>query len=178
MEPTWTDERIAKLVELAALPELSMEDITTQFNVSFGTRLTRSSIIGKLSRMKVVRAVSDANRRTLNNKTPRRRTAQPWKPAAVPWKPAMVSVPNTTLQMRDDGSRRPVAQRLNVEPCRWPMVDGSECGKPATVCAYCDEHALKAYRGMPTAKRLSVFNKTDTEWSKKVQERIDEEQDQ
>lgn len=52
--------------------------------------------------------------------------------------------------------------------CMWPASDDVRdmrvCGAPATIGAYCDHHASKAYRVMPTNRRNAGYRRPNEDW--------------
>jgi hypothetical protein len=72
--------------------------------------------------------------------------------ARIGFIPAVIEAAPTTTKPFGD---------LKRGECRWPTVDDAShaCGATATVGAYCDKHAVIAYRTMPTRKRNASFAK-------------------
>lgn len=61
--------------------------------------------------------------------------------------------------------------------CKWPTSDDIRsmevCGVAATCGAYCDRHALIAYKHMPSKTRNRVYHKDDNEYRQRLGHAVD-----
>lgn len=132
----WTIEREQLIVKLWEDGKSASEIAAV---MDFPT--TRSAIIGKLSRMKVVRSET-ARQTSFNESLKRRRGARPPAPPRPPAKPRAVmrapANPLTTTSVkpaiRTDADCRVVTfdNFTSRHHCGWPMADDMWCAEPRT----------------------------------------------
>lgn len=138
--PVWTDERV-EILKAKWAEGLSCSQIARYIG-----GVTRSSVIGKLSRLGL--SGSTASPR----KTTQRSNPMP------PILPQPVVVKNVEPITLDNGAHITV-MTISDKHCRWPIGDPSErdfhfCGHgPKFGSPYCEAHARKAYQPQMTLGR-------------------------
>ena len=146
-KPDWKDEHIETLRELVKDPALSNKDIADRINERHGTALTRNAVIGKISRLHLVKEKSINSPRGGERAVPHGGR----KPRALQEEGALYIPP--FLPGHGQGRRivvvgksnpdkeyalgRPVAlEELNSATCHWPLGTMQErppymyCGNP------------------------------------------------
>lgn len=68
-------------------------------------------------------------------------------------------------------SSKPMLE-TSLSECKWPTCDDPRsmdvCGAPATCGSYCDHHALRAYRVMPTRRRHAIMHAEQLEHERRL----------
>lgn len=154
----WTTEYDAFLTQLHGQPdEPSFSIMAAEMNKVFGTTLTRNSLIGRASRIKLGKRLHKVNSKFEKQTLPR-------KPRQPP-KPRQRYVPESKRMITIFESREVLElQCAEVEPlnislldleshhCRWPYGEGQEilfCGHPKNdVSSYCELHFALSKRRM------------------------------
>jgi hypothetical protein len=161
----------------ASQTKVSYKQMALDFNVRFGTRLTRNSILGKCSRLGL-RNVKTPSRHMQVRRAKRTASLNKSRVAAVR---SQSPAPDHEALLRPDGRLNRLtegATRVRKEfggidgfhddtivgrpfldlrrgECRWPVTNDASraCGAKACVGSYCTAHAQLAYRTMPTVSR-------------------------
>lgn len=157
---TWTDEAVAALKDHWAAG-LSCSQIATEM----GQGLTRNSIIGKVTRLKLPKRGKVGHHTTRAQRTDARQQRAPVKPHGNKGQPkvnaivrrasAAQSLPpmpfNEEVDVGLDITKRVGLMQLNDRTCKWPV--GRETGARQMFCGcrkgrdagpYCLEHTAKA----------------------------------
>lgn len=174
----WTDEQEQWLRDMVRTPA-SYGELTRSFNTRFNTRVSRSALLGKCSRMGIRGdKVSSKSGARANNRVRTERRANGVQinrqrtsfgtigPAASPAlslreddtridAPTSRSGPVNVDAVFDESSTMKSFLDLRRGECRWPASSDATmaCGAKATIGSYCDKHALVAYRAMPSKGR-------------------------
>ena len=144
-QPTWTTERIA-LLKNGFEAGLSCREIAARIGVS------RNAVIGKISRLKLVRDKAGATRIAKREPTNGRRSRTPAKLRQIILKalPADRLVAMEEAQIHNGHTCS--LFELSKETCRWPIstpgaADFCFCGNPPIEgLPYCAGHSRLAYR--------------------------------
>lgn len=170
MASIWDAEGVIDFLKERYNDGASAADIAAKINAKWGCEITRSSVLGKLHRMGLVRSptsVRAAMRAGARLQAKRDRAAQalPKREPTVRQSTlaaVMERVPLDPIPAAEnpaDFPDRVTLQKLTDKSCRWPIGDPQHedfgfCGKDkVTGLPYCEHHARRAYRPVETVKR-------------------------